>query len=70
MLRSHIHFINHKNAQLLKNPQTVKRQSGKSKICKNYAQNPQYLGEEGRFTQGAVLKCNWPTTNYTWGHTL
>lgn len=41
-----IHFISHKNAQLLKNPQTVKRQSGKSKICKNYTQNPQYLGKE------------------------
>ena len=37
-------------------PTTVKRQSGKSKIWKNCAQNSQYLGKEERFIQGAVFK--------------
>lgn len=34
----------------------MKRQSGKSKVCKNYAQNPQYLGKEERFYTSSSFK--------------
>ena len=34
----------------------MKRQSGKSNFCKNYAQNPQYLGKEEKFYTSSSFK--------------